>query len=197
MLYKSSSLISPWSPKVPLLLSSAVYILIQVTFFTWKKYFFSFAVTASRVSILCVQGLMFLVYLSWAIWLMSTWPDTDTKINGLSLYSLVEKQLGFCMQYSRPCTVFCHILAHPPYVFSALVLVIGASICIFETGLFEANAIQFGLDQLLEAPTQKLIAFIHWYYRSKNVANLVFYLHNNFLAIILSCIWHAKTVHIP
>ena len=30
-------------------------------------------------------------------------------------------------------------------------------------GLFEANAIQFGLDQLLEAPTPKLIAFIHWY----------------------------------
>ena len=25
-------------------------------------------------------------------------------------------------------------------------------------GLFEANAIQFGLDQLLEAPTPKLIA---------------------------------------
>ena len=31
-------------------------------------------------------------------------------------------------------------------------------------GLFEANAIQFGLDQLLEAPTPKLITFIHWYY---------------------------------
>ena len=28
-------------------------------------------------------------------------------------------------------------------------------------GLFQANAIQFGLDQLLEAPTPKLIAFIH------------------------------------
>ena len=30
-------------------------------------------------------------------------------------------------------------------------------------GLFQANAIQFGLDQLLEAPTPKLISFIHWY----------------------------------
>ena len=28
--------------------------------------------------------------------------------------------------------------------------------------LFQANAIQFGLDQLLEAPTPKLIAFIHY-----------------------------------
>ena len=31
-------------------------------------------------------------------------------------------------------------------------------------GLFQAIAIQFGLDQLLEAPRPKLIAFIHWYY---------------------------------
>ena len=40
-------------------------------------------------------------------------------------------------------------------------------------GLFEANAIQFGLDQLLEAPTTKLIAFIHWYYWTQNVVQLV------------------------
>ena len=36
-------------------------------------------------------------------------------------------------------------------------------------GLFQANSIQFGLDQLLEAPTPKLIAFIHWYYWAQKV----------------------------
>ena len=40
-------------------------------------------------------------------------------------------------------------------------------------GLFEANALQFGLDQLLEAPTPKLIAFIHWYYWTRNAVQLV------------------------
>ena len=40
-------------------------------------------------------------------------------------------------------------------------------------GLFEANALQFGLDQLLEAPTLKLIAFVHWYYWTHNVVQLV------------------------
>ena len=40
-------------------------------------------------------------------------------------------------------------------------------------GLFEANALQFGLDQLLEAPTPKLIAFIHWYYWTHNAVQLV------------------------
>ena len=45
-------------------------------------------------------------------------------------------------------------------------------------GLFEANIIQFGLDQLLEAPTPKLIEFIHWYYWSQSVGGLVlFYMH--------------------
>ena len=40
-------------------------------------------------------------------------------------------------------------------------------------GLFEANALQFGLDQLLEAPTPKLISFIHWYYWTQNAVQLV------------------------
>ena len=45
-------------------------------------------------------------------------------------------------------------------------------------GLFQANAIQFGLDQLLGAPTPKLIAFIHWYYWAQNVGAVwhVFYI---------------------
>ena len=51
-------------------------------------------------------------------------------------------------------------------------------------GLFQANAIQFGLDQLLEAPTPKLIAFIHWYYWAQNVGSLVlFYVLGSGIAI--------------
>ena len=42
-------------------------------------------------------------------------------------------------------------------------------------GLFQANAIQFGLDQLLEAPTPKLISFIHWYYWAHNVGSLALF----------------------
>ena len=41
--------------------------------------------------------------------------------------------------------------------------------------LFQANAIQFGLDQLLEAPTPKLITLIHWYYWAQNVGSLAFF----------------------
>ena len=51
-------------------------------------------------------------------------------------------------------------------------------------GLFEANALQFGLDQLLEAPTPKLIAFIHWYYWSYKAVQLIaMYLTIGWIAI--------------
>ena len=42
-------------------------------------------------------------------------------------------------------------------------------------GLFQSNAIQFGQDQLLEAPTRNLIAFVHWYYWTQNVGHLVLF----------------------
>ena len=61
------------------------------------------------------------------------------------------------------------------YVHTALAVSAIPLIALITTGvgLFEANAIQFGLDQLLEAPTPKLIAFIHWYYWTQNVVQLV------------------------
>ena len=40
-------------------------------------------------------------------------------------------------------------------------------------GLFEANAIQFGMDQMLEASSDQLSTFIHWYYWSINLGQLL------------------------
>ena len=40
-------------------------------------------------------------------------------------------------------------------------------------GLFESTAIQFGMDQMLEASSDKLSGFIHWYYWSSNLGNLI------------------------
>ena len=40
-------------------------------------------------------------------------------------------------------------------------------------GMFEATAIQFGMDQLLESPSCQLSNFIHWYYWSCNVGQLL------------------------
>ena len=57
---------------------------------------------------------------------------------------------------------------HIPFCIIYIVYIVGLA-------FFQANAIQFGLDQLLEAPTPKLIAFIHWYYWAQNVGSLVLF----------------------
>ena len=61
---------------------------------------------------------------------------------------------------------------------TGILLSVGFTAYIIGVGLFEANIIQFGLDQLLEAPTPKLIAFIHWYYWAQSVGGLaLFYVY--------------------
>ena len=48
-------------------------------------------------------------------------------------------------------------------------------VCLAGQGLFEANAIQFGMEQLLEASSDQLGTFIHWYYWSLNLGRLILY----------------------
>ena len=43
-------------------------------------------------------------------------------------------------------------------------------------GLFKANAIQFGMDQLLESSSDQLSSFIHWYYWSSYVGHFILYI---------------------
>ena len=46
-------------------------------------------------------------------------------------------------------------------------------ICLIGIGLFESTAIQFGMDQMLEASSDKLSTFIHWYYWSSKLGTLI------------------------
>lgn len=49
-------------------------------------------------------------------------------------------------------------------------------IALLGNGLFQANAIQFGTDQMSEASSWQLSGFIHWYYWSSRLGNiLIFY----------------------
>ena len=57
-------------------------------------------------------------------------------------------------------------------------------IFLYTAGLsfYESNAIQFGMDQMMEAPSHQLSSFIHWYFWCSNVATLA----NNW--ILTGCI---------
>ena len=47
------------------------------------------------------------------------------------------------------------------------------SVGLIGIGLFESTAIQFGMDQMLEASSDELSTLIHWYYWSCNVGKLL------------------------
>ena len=51
------------------------------------------------------------------------------------------------------------------FIFEGLSISVG----LIGIGLFESTAIQFGMDQMLEANSDELSTFIHWYYWSCNV----------------------------
>ena len=62
-----------------------------------------------------------------------------------------------------------HTYARPLFVISGVGLIIG----LIRQGLFESTAIQFGMDQMLEASSKELATFIQWYYWSGNIGSLV------------------------
>ena len=64
-----------------------------------------------------------------------------------------------------------------PHSFSANVIFLGTILIsgISGFGMYEANAIQFGMDQMLEASSRKLSSFIHWYYWSLHLDPLIIF----------------------
>ena len=83
---------------------------------------------------------------------------------------------------------------HDKY-FTAIALVIEISMVV-STGMFEANAIQFGMDQMLEASSDQLSTFIHWYYWSMSLsAGLLSGITIAALGVVMtgSCVLHTMS----
>ena len=124
-----------------------------------------------RIAFSSVQGVMFLSYP-----LLGHLADVYlTRYRALKcgLVILIGSTLYTTVCASAEAIAFdifdSQILEH----LASSVLIPGGILLVVGIGLFEANAIQFGLDQLLEAPTSKLIAFIHWYYWALSVGQLI------------------------
>ena len=150
-----------------------------------KRYVLSLTPYFGAVVVVCFQGLMFLVYP-----LLGYLADvylTRYRTVKFGIISIIIGEAGVIL-YSIFAAVidskFPNIQVSDnaaEALFSAI-----AAVVVIGIGLFEANAIQFGLDQLLEHPTPKLVAFIHWYYWAHNVGRLLaFYAYYGaYLAVI-------------
>ena len=145
--------------------------LLQFSNLAQKRYIFSLGNIFNDIVIVCIQGLMFLIYP-----LLGHLADVYlTRYRTLKCGAGIIVTAGIIF-ISWFAIIHSHIVVGKDGKYAVgCLIIIGITIGI---GLFEANAIQLGLDQLLEAPTSKLIAFIHWYYWSQNVGELVvFYIY--------------------
>ena len=71
--------------------------------------------------------------------------------------------------------------------------IISLSMMFVGLGMFEANAIQFGMDQMMEASSEQLSSFIHWYVWCAHVATLVmFYLILVSIYFFFNCVFHVE-----
>ena len=61
------------------------------------------------------------------------------------------------------------------YIYTASFVVVVIITGLIGSAMFEANAIQFGMDQMLEASSNQLSSFIHWYFWCANVGPLFVY----------------------
>ena len=144
---------------------------------TDKQYLLVTDTLAIRLPDLAIQGLLFLLYplvghltdvyltryrsLKWSFGILIITPCAAVVYCGIDLAALtIWNSNVFHHRQTAASFVFIYILT--------ILYIIGL-------GLFQANAIQFGLDQLLEAPTPKLISFIHWYFWAQNFGSLAFF----------------------
>ena len=74
------------------------------------------------------------------------------------------------------------------YIYAAPFCVVMIITGLIGSAMFEANAIQFGMDQMLEASSNQLSSFIHWYFWCANVCPLfVYYVVVSLCYIFFGC----------
>ena len=148
-------------------------LVIELVNISQKRYMIFNLPLLSRITGLTAQGLLFLLYP-----LLGHLTDVYlTRYRSLKFsYDLII--FGFCVMIIYiviDIALWNNNEVHNRAIEAAVSAILGTAMTVYiiGIGLFQANAIQFGLDQLLEAPTPKLIEFIHWYYWTQNVSKLI------------------------
>ena len=85
------------------------------------------------------------------------------------LYSFITMIMATLLMITAAALFLEFIEDRKLFIFAGLSISVG----LIGIGLFESTAIQFGMDQMLEASSDELSTFIHWYYWSCNVGKLL------------------------
>ena len=147
------------------------------------------------VLFLVCQGLAYLLYplLGWL---------ADVRFTRYKFVrsSFVLMVIGCCVLVPF---IIINLLAHGAHIELYVVGGLSLMACLLALGMFEATAVQFGMDQMLEDPSDKLSTFIQWYYWGSKLGRLLlcflvpglFYYYSN-CQIVYQTYKHFKHMYI-
>ena len=104
---------------------------------------------------IAAQGVGFLMYLVFG-WIADVCV-TQYRMMKMSYILVLSSSL---LMLSTAIVIILKPAIKPVGIFITIIIIVG----ITGFGMYESNAIQFGMDQMLEASSEKLSSFIHWYY---------------------------------
>ena len=142
-------------------------VLLHFTVVGTNPWIFNIVDTGSKLFIFAIQGLVFISYP--LIGLLADIKLTRYQMICLSCWiSFVSYAIASILSIlvsTDTIIVYANIT-----LIAGLVLIL--ALAIVGKGMFESTAIQFGTDQMIEASSNQLSTFIHWYYWSLYIGNV-------------------------
>ena len=141
--------------------------LMHMTYLGWDNLFHHVAFMPTILVSIFSQAVAYLLYplLGWL-------ADIYFTRYKFILFSFVTMIVGNILMFTSAVFFISRISSYSATAFAGLALAVG----LIGMGSFESTAIQFGMDQMLEASSDQLSRFIHWYYWSGNIGPAVFFL---------------------
>ena len=140
-------------------------VLLHFTVVGTNSWIFNTMVTGSKIFIFAIQGVVFISYP--LIGLLADIKLTRYRMICLSCWILlVSYAIASVLGISMSTTTWHKNI--PVDVGAALFF----TLTIVGKGMFESTVIQFGTDQMIEASSNQLSTFIHWYYWSLYIGNV-------------------------
>ena len=164
----------------------ACCLLIHVTVIGSDVILYHTAGKISKIIYLILQGVVYLLY-PFLGWLSDVYITRYRSV----LFSFIIMIVG-SVPMMLAGTLYALIHHFLLFYVAEFSIIIG----LFGLGLFESTAIQFGMDQMLEASSEQLSTFIHWYYWSSYCGRLAIeYIVIGVLTYYSQCTTSVETIH--
>ena len=161
--------------------------LMHMTYLGWDNLFHHVAFMPTILVSFFSQAVAYLLYplLGWL-------ADIYFTRYKFILFSFITMIVGNILMITSAVFFICRLSGYSDTAFAGLALAVG----LIGMGSFESTAIQFGMDQMLEASSDQISTFIHWYYWGSNVGTALFLVaQDGVLGYLKHCTVSLKNLH--